>query len=188
MVYSRFDRVGARVIDECPLQINHGVRPRDRQESMEADGWTTHYCESPLRGPYQGMRGFVPGTVVFSLFESLYEGRGEDDIPKTLRNKKVKFLGSKSNGNLTLTIQIRGSSTGDKIKYQLRFEDQDFRLVDAIWAGFDNSGRCLMTSRGKVLLLSVKGGDLVKQLLADLNDYEFENIAPPGWALKWAKK
>lgn len=155
---------------------------------MEADGWTTHYCESQLRGRLQGVLGFGVGTVIFSVYHTLFEGRGEDELQKTLRRKKIKYLGSKSQGDLTLTLQIRESGIGEKTTYRLKFGDQETELEEALWVGFDKRGRCLMTCQGLVFLLSVGGGGLVKQVLADLNNYEFENVAPPGWALKWAKE
>ena len=58
-------------------------------------------------------------------------------------------------------------------------------LPDARWADWDQHGRLVFVSEGRLYTALLEGKTLVQTLLADFNHYAPTTIAPPVWARSW---
>lgn len=89
-------------------------------------------------------------------------------------------------GNQTLVME--GSLHGYDWSDRFRVEGgsrEPVELAHATWADWDQQGRLVYVSAGRVLAGEIRDGGLVETLLADLNDATPAEVRAPNWARRW---
>jgi hypothetical protein len=90
------------------------------------------------------------------------------------------------------TYVIRLTRSIERLDYSEEFELRHVngslvtKIDRASWADWDQQGRLVFARDGKIFAASIKdSGNLVEDLLIDLNPSKPKQLAPPEWATKW---
>jgi hypothetical protein len=88
-------------------------------------------------------------------------------------------------GKLKLRVEVYFDPEEQWVCSLIAGREKEFSIGIGTWADFDQAGRVVFASEGKLFAANLKGGKVNLQTIKDFNQAKPKSVKPPAWATQW---